>query len=126
MNEHDLDRHDPAVVSLCEAYLQEDADAMMLLNRILNLVANFALIDELSADNDEFDYAAEIEELVWAAKNLNNELERNDLLSMSDYATQLQEKEEEQYRRKAEENERVFPRNYPADAGLYNIQEFER
>lgn len=126
MNEQDFNRHDPAVVSLCEAYLQEDTDALRLLNKIMNLVADFALIDELSADNDEFDYAAEIEELVWAAKNLNNELERNDLLSMSDYATQLQEKEEEQYRRKAEENERVFPRNYPEDAGLYNIQEIER
>ncbi|NBV83201.1 hypothetical protein EBR57_03665, partial [bacterium] len=89
MNEQDFNRHDPAVVSLCEAYLQEDTDALRLLNKIMNLVADFALIDELSADNDEFDYAAEIEELVWAAKNLNNELERNDLLSMSDYATQL-------------------------------------
>ena len=126
MNEQDFNRHDPAVVSLCEAYLQEDTDALRLLNKIMNLVADFALIDELSADNDEFDYAEEIKFLVWAAKRLRNSLDKHNLLGMGDYVAKLQEKEEEEYRRKAEENERVFPRNYPEDAGLYNIQEIER
>jgi hypothetical protein len=126
MNEHDFNRHDPAVVSLCEAYLQEDTDALRLLNKIMNLVADFALIDELSADNDEFDYAEEIKFLVWAAKRLHKSLDKHNLLGMGDYVAKLQEKEEEEYRRKAEENERVFPRNYPEDAGLYNIQEIER
>ncbi len=88
----DLDRHHAAVVILCEKYLQEDTDAMMLLNKILNLVADFALIDELSADNDEFDYAEEMQELIWATKNLNSDLERDDLLLMGNYATQLEEK----------------------------------
>jgi len=94
MEAHDLDRHHPAVVLLCEKYLQEDTDALMLLNKIMNLVADFALIDELSADNDEFDYAEEMQELIWATKNLNSDLERDDLLLMGDYAQKLQEKEE--------------------------------
>jgi hypothetical protein len=89
MEAHDLDRHHPAVVILCEKYLQEDTDAMMLLNKILNLVADFALIDELSADNDEFDYAEEMQELIWATKSLNSDLERDDLLRLGNYATQL-------------------------------------
>ena len=91
MEAHDLNRHHPAVVILCEKYLQEDTDALMLLNKIMNLVADFALIDELSADNDEFDYAEEMQELIWATKNLNSDLERNDLLGMGDYAQKLQE-----------------------------------
>jgi len=94
MEAHDLDRHHPAVVILCEKYLQEDTDALMLLNKIMNLVADFAMIDELSADNDEFDYAEEMQELIWATKNLNSDLERDDLLLMGDYAQKLQEKEE--------------------------------
>ena len=93
MEAHDLDRHHDAVVRLCEKYLQEDTDALMLLNKILNLVADFAMIDELSADNDEFDYAEEMQELIWATKNLNSDLERDDLLLMGNYAKQLEEKE---------------------------------
>jgi hypothetical protein len=89
----DLNRHHSAVVVLCEKYLQQDTNAMMLLNKILNLVADFALIDELSADNDEFDYAEEMQELIWATKSLNSDLERDDLLLMGNYATQLKEKE---------------------------------
>jgi hypothetical protein len=94
MEAHDLDRHHPAVVLLCEKYLQENMDALLLLNKILNLVADFAMIDELSADNDEFDYAEELQELIWASKSLNSDLEQNDLLLMGDYAQKLQEKEE--------------------------------
>jgi hypothetical protein len=93
MEAHDLDRHHPAVVLLCEKYLQENMDALMLLNKILNLVADFAMIDELSADNDEFDYAEEMQELIWATKSLSSNLEQNDLLLMGDYAQKLQEKE---------------------------------
>jgi hypothetical protein len=93
MEAHDLDRHHPAVVLLCEKYLQENLDALMLLNKILNLVADFAMIDELSADNDEFDYAEEMQELIWATKSLSSDLEQNDLLLMGDYAQKLQEKE---------------------------------
>jgi len=93
MEAHDLDRHHPAVVLLCEKYLQENMDALMLLNKILNLVADFAMIDELSADNDEFDYAEEMQELIWATKSLSSDLEQNDLLLMGDYAQKLQEKE---------------------------------
>jgi hypothetical protein len=93
MEAHDLDRHHPAVVILCEKYLQENMDALMLLNKILNLVADFAMIDELSADNDEFDYAEEMQELIWATKSLSSDLEQNDLLLMGDYAQKLQEKE---------------------------------
>jgi len=93
MEAHDLDRHHPAVILLCEKYLQENMDALMLLNKILNLVADFAMIDELSADNDEFDYAEEMQELIWATKNLSSNLEQNDLLLMGDYAQKLQEKE---------------------------------
>jgi len=47
----------------------------------------------LSADNDEFDYAEEMQELIWATKNLSSNLEQNDLLLMGDYAQKLQEKE---------------------------------
>jgi len=93
MEAHDLDRHHPAMVLLCEKYLQEDTDALMLLNKVLNLAADFAMIDELSADNDEFDYAEEMQELIWAMKNLNSDLEQKDLLLMGDYAQKLQEKE---------------------------------
>jgi hypothetical protein len=89
MEAHDLDRHHAAIVILCEKYLQEDADAMRLLNKIFTLVADFALIDELSADNDEFDYAEEMQELIWATKSLNSDLEREDLLRLGNYATQL-------------------------------------
>ena len=96
MEAHDLDRHHPAVVILCEKYLQEDNSAMMLLNKIINLVADFALIDELSADNDEFDYAEEMQELIWATKNLISDLEREDLLLMGDYAQKLQEREKKE------------------------------
>ncbi len=96
MEAHDLDRHHPAVVLLCEKYLQEDTDALMLLNKIMNLVADFALIDELSADNDEFDYAEEIQELIWETKSLNSDLEQNDLLLMGDYTQKLQEREEKE------------------------------
>ena len=94
MEAHDLDRHHAAVVLLCEKYLQEDTDALMLLNKVLNLVADFAMIDKLSADNDEFDYNEELQELIWETKSLNSDLERNDLLGMGDYAQKLQEKEE--------------------------------
>jgi len=94
MEAHDLDRHHAAVVFLCEKYLQEDTDALMLLNKIINLVADFALIDEISVDNDEFDYNEELHELIWATKDLNSDLERNNLLLMGDYAQKLQEKEE--------------------------------
>jgi hypothetical protein len=59
----------------------------------LNLVADFAMIDELSADNDEFDYNEELQELIWETKSLNSDLERDDLLLMGDYAQKLQEKE---------------------------------
>jgi len=96
MEAHDLDRHHPAVVLLCEKYLQEDTDALMLLNKILNLVADFAMIDELSADNDEFDYNEELQELIWETKSLNSDLERNDLLLMGDYTQKLQEREEKE------------------------------
>ncbi len=96
MEAHDLDRHHPAVVILCEKYLQEDTDALMLLNKILNLVADFAIIDELSTDNDEFDYNEELQELIWETKSLNSDLERNNLLPMGDYAKQLQEREEKE------------------------------
>jgi len=96
MEAHDLDRHHPAVVLLCEKYLQENMDALMLLNKILNLVADFAMIDELSADNEEFDYAEEMQELIWATKSLNSDLEQNDLLLMGDYAQKLQEREEKE------------------------------
>ncbi|NBR43403.1 MAG: hypothetical protein EBU04_11300 [Verrucomicrobia bacterium] len=91
MEAHDLDRHHSSLVVLCEKYLQEDTDALRLLNKVLNLVADFAMIDELS---DEFDYNEELQELVWETKSLNNDLERNDLLVMGDYAQKLQEKEE--------------------------------
>jgi len=96
MEAHDLDRHHAAVVLLCEKYLQENMDALMLLNKILNLVADFAMIDELSADNDEFDYAEEMQELIWATKSLSSDLEQNDLLLMGDYAQKLHEKEEKE------------------------------
>jgi len=96
MDDVELDKQNSNVVILCEKYLQEDSGAMMLLNKIINLVADFALIDELSADNDEFDYNEELQELIWATKNLNSDLEQNDLLLMGDYAQKLQEKEEKE------------------------------
>lgn len=96
MEAHDLDRHHPAVVLLCEKYLQEDTNALMLLNKIFALVADFALIDELSTDNDEFDYNEELQELIWETKSLNSDLERDDLLLMGDYAQKLQEREEKE------------------------------
>jgi len=96
MEAHDLDRHHTAVVLLCEKYLQEDTDALMLLNKILNLVADFAMIDELSADNDEFDYNDELHELIWETKSLSSDLEQNNLLLMGNYAQKLQEREEKE------------------------------
>jgi hypothetical protein len=93
MDDIELDKQNSNVVILCEKYLQEDSGAMMLLNKIINLVADFAMIDELSADNDEFDYNDELQELIWETKSLSSNLEQNDLLLMGDYAQKLQEKE---------------------------------
>jgi len=89
MDDVELDKQNSNVVILCEKYLQEDSGAMMLLNKIINLVADFALIDERTAlvdDTDEFDYAEELQELVFALKMLEHDLETNNLLLLGDYA----------------------------------------
>lgn len=85
MDDVELDKQNSNVVILCEKYLQEDSNAMMLLNKIFNLVADFALIDERTVDDDEFDYAEELQELIFALKMLEHDLETNNLLLMGNY-----------------------------------------
>lgn len=85
MDDVELDKQNSNVVILCEKYLQEDSSAMMLLNKIFNLVADFALIDERTVDDEEFDYAEELQELIFALKMLEHDLETHNLLLMGNY-----------------------------------------
>ena len=84
MDDVELDKQNSNVVILCEKYLQEDSSAMMLLNQVIHLIADFALIDE-RADDEEFDYAEEIQELIFAAKMMNHKMETHNLLLMGNY-----------------------------------------
>ena len=56
MDDVELDKQNSNVVILCEKYLQEDSSAMMLLNQVIHLIADFAWIDE-RAEDEEFDNA---------------------------------------------------------------------
>ena len=84
MDDVELDKQNSNVVILCEKYLQEDSSAMMLLNQVIHLIADFALIDE-RADDEEFDYAEELLELIFAAKMMNHKMETHNLLLMGNY-----------------------------------------
>ena len=84
MDDVELDKQNSNVVILCEKYLQEDRSAMMLLNQVIHLIADFALIDE-RADDEEFDYAEELQELIFAAKMMNHKMETHNLLLMGNY-----------------------------------------
>ena len=84
MDDVELDKQNSNVVILCEKYLQEDSSAMMLLNQVIHLIADFALIDE-RADDEEFDYAEDLQELIFAAKMMNHKMETHNLLLMGNY-----------------------------------------
>ena len=89
MDSQTLDKHFTSVEVLCNKYLQRDRDAMRLLNKIFNIVADFALIDGKSAVND-FDYLEELQELIHESKMLEKDLEQNNLLFMGDYSSKTQ------------------------------------
>ena len=91
----DFDSQNSNVVILCEKYLQEDSGAMMLLNQILNHVADMALIDERDDGDDEFDYTTEMEELISSMKMMNHSLESNNLLFMGNYSEHVANKQTE-------------------------------
>lgn len=85
MDDAEVDKQNSNVVILCENYLQEHSDAMILLNQVIHLIADFALIDERAADDDEFDYAEELQELIFASKMMYHKMERHNLLLMGNY-----------------------------------------
>lgn len=89
MDSQTLDKHFITVDALCNKYLQRDRDAMRLLNKIFNIVADFALIDGKSVGND-FDYVEELQELIYDAKMLEKDLEKNNLLFMGNYSSEPQ------------------------------------
>ena len=93
----DFDSQNSKVVILCEKYLQEDSDAMMLLNQIINHVADMALIDERNDGDDEFDYAEEMEDLISSMKLMNHSLESNNLLLMGNYSEHVANKQEKNH-----------------------------
>ena len=94
MESLDFDQQNSNVIILCEKYLQEDSSAMMLLNQIMNLVADFALIDERAADDDEFDYAEDLQELIYASKMMNHQMESHNLLLMGNYGEHVANKQD--------------------------------
>ena len=59
----------------------------MMMNKIFNIVADFALIDG-KAEDDDFDYAEEMQELIHDSKMLEKDLGQNDLLSMGNYSSE--------------------------------------
>lgn len=81
----EIDRHQTTVGVLCERYLRKESEAMILLNTLMIYAADFSMIDE-KRENKDFDYAEEMQELIHGMKNLNHDLERNDLLLMGNYA----------------------------------------
>ncbi len=87
MDSQTLDKQFTAVALLCNKYLQKDRDAMRLMNKIFNIVADFALIDG-KAEDDDFDYAEEMQELIHDSKMLEKDLGQNDLLSMGNYSSE--------------------------------------
>ena len=94
MDSQTLDKQFTAVALLCNKYLQKDREAMRLLNKVLNMAADFAIIDHKVLDNPEnemddyFDYAEEMQELIHELKMLEKDLERNELLSMGNYSSE--------------------------------------
>ena len=93
-NSMDFDSQNNYAVILCEKYLQEDSGAMMLLNQILNHVADMALIDERNDGDDEFDYAGEMADLISSMKLMNHSLESNNLLLMGNYSEYVANKQD--------------------------------
>ena len=87
MDSQTLDKQFTAVALLCNKYLQKDLEAMRLLNKIFNNVADFALIDG-KAEDEEFDYAEEMQELIHDFKMLEKDLGKNGLLSMGNYSSE--------------------------------------
>ena len=81
----EIDQHSATVLRLCERYRNNDKEAVILLNTLMIYAADFSMIDEKREDKD-FDYAEEMQELIHGMKNLNHDLERNDLLLMGVYA----------------------------------------
>jgi hypothetical protein len=94
MDNVELDKQNSNVVILCEKYLQEDSGAMMLLNQIVNLIADFSLINERSDDDDEFDYIAGMEELVLSSKMMTHEMQKHNLLLMGNYGKHVANKQD--------------------------------
>ena len=85
MNDVELDKQNSNVAILCEQYLLNDKNALSTLNQVIHLIADFALIDERAADDEEFDYAEELQELIFAAKMMNHQMETHNLLLMGNY-----------------------------------------
>jgi len=94
MEELDLNQQNSNVAILCEKYLQQDYDATVLLNQIVNLIADFSLINERSADDDEFDYIAGMEELVLSSKMMTHEMQKHNLLLMGNYGEHVANKQD--------------------------------
>lgn len=97
MDDAEFDKQNSNVVILCENYLQEDSNAMMLLNRIIHLMADFALIEERAFDDKEFDYAKELQELIFASKMMNHEMETHNLLLMGNYGEYVAKQQEKDF-----------------------------
>lgn len=85
MNSQTLDKQFAVVEILCNKYLQKDRDATRLLNKIFNIVADFSLIDERAAADEEFDYAEELQELIFTSKMMYHQMQRHNLLLMGNY-----------------------------------------
>lgn len=85
MEKLDLHKPNSNVAILCEQYLLNDKDALSTLNKIIHLIADFSLIDERAVDDEEFDYAEELQELIFTSKMMYHQMQRHNLLLMGNY-----------------------------------------
>lgn len=85
MEELDLNKQNSNVAVLCEQYLLDDKNALSTLNQVIHLIADFALIDERRVDDADFDYAEELQELIFASKMMYHQMQRHNLLLMGNY-----------------------------------------
>lgn len=85
MEKLDLHKPNSNVAILCEQYLLNDKDALSTLNKIIHLIADFSLIDERAAADEEFDYAEELQELIFTSKMMYHQMQRHNLLLMGNY-----------------------------------------
>ena len=94
MKELDLNQQNSNVAILCEQYLLNDKRAVATLNQIVHLIADFSLIDERAADDDEFDYAEDLQELIFASKMMYHQMQKHNLLLMGNYGEHVANKQD--------------------------------